>query len=1066
MGQSIGLVLGVAGAIVGGFFGGPLGAQIGFLAGNMLGSILTPHKSPQLPDIRVQDAAYGKFIPRAYGKYRLSGNVIWTGPAHQHSESAGGKGAGGKGPTQSYATVSFAVALCRGPIKTVTRIWANGKLVYDISNPSNFRAISGSSQMVTNFTVYAGDESQTADPTMQSYLGSANVPAYRGLAYVVFNELNLQQWGNYMPSLSFEVITAGASTYVVSGAQNATWSPAMQTLVAGGTLTNHIGTQIDAAGNVYGWSCGNAGNNCFFQPFKLTPYGIQWQSAPVQYFIVFPILRCASQDEPGIATTNGLWLQNSGGVLNTGFSTGLIGNWNVVKAGGKIYYSQTTGANPGPVYISTPVVQGSAVPASYATGGYSGDCLFLLGVSGSYIYAVTPTSGSGAHPNSLIKLDLQGNLVAVLDGPNALAYNLASTGQVVSDSQIYIAASGHIYLWNGTSLSDTGMPASLGGNMSVLKVMSTSLAYQSEFASGYTFSAIVQSTNGADLTVGQVVSAECQYAGLQTSQFDMTQLTDVLVGYGVTGSSSPRDALEPLMSTYFFDACDTGGPLKFVRRGGAPVLTIPWDDLGADPDGRSQAAQNPLSETVQQEFELPRQMTLSYASANADYQNGTQREQMANTTSNLDESANVPIVMADNEAKVRVQTMLWERWIKRQTFQWTVQLKYLAVEPGDVVSIVSPVGTVYNLRVTKVAGDGKNTLGMWGDPSVPQIYPNPATYVAQSGVSLGFTAQSVPYSGPSVLRVLDVPPLRDSDTSQGLYLATCGFDGTWPGAVIDLSRDDLNFTQLMAVTQQSAIGTTGNALGNYLGGNIPDEANSIQVTLYNTSLALSSVSYASFLNGANAAYVGGELVYFRTATQTGAGAYTLTGLLRGQKGTEYLMGSHVPGEDFVLLDPAKLSQTGINLTDIGQPLYFEPFLLNIFGNTPGGVVQVTPSVARVKPLMPWQLAATKGSSSSASDITLRWVRRARVQTGWLSGTDVPQDESTESYNVAVLNGSTVVRQLTVAGPFTAPTTPNWTYTAAMITADGFNTGNTITFKVYQNSDQGVAGFTAMTTITR
>ncbi|AOJ62498.1 hypothetical protein WJ32_08525 [Burkholderia ubonensis] len=1066
MGQSVGLILGVAGAVVGGFFSGGATWAIGagFLAGNLVGSILTPHKQPQLPEIRVQDSAYGKYIARVYGKYRLSGNIIWVGPAHQHSQS--GKGAGGKGPQQSYVTMSLAVALCKGPITAVTRIWANGKLIYDISNPSNFQAISGSAQMVTNFTVYPGDENQTADPVMQGYLGAANVPAYRGLAYVVFNELNLQQWGNYMPSLSFEVVKTGGITYVTSGAQNAGWSPAMQTLVGNGALTNNIGTQIDAAGNVYGWSCGNNGNNCFFQPFKLTPYGVQWQSAPAQYFIVFPILKCQSQDEPGIATTSGLWLQNSGGVMNTGFSTGLIGNWNVVKAGGKIYYSQTTGANPGPVYISNPVLAGSALPISVITGAYASDCLFLLGVSANYIYAVTP-GGSGAHPNSLIKLDLNGNLVAVLDGPNASAYGLAACGQVISDNQIYISNSGHIYFWNGTTLVDTGMPSSLGGNMSVLKVISQgTLAYQSEFASGYTFSAVVASTNASDIPLSSVVAAECQYAGLQSSQYDVSQLTDLVTGYAITGNASPRDALNPLMSAYFFDACDTGGPLKFVRRGGTPALTIPWDDLGADPDGRAAAAQNPLSETVQQEFELPRQMTLTYASANTDYQSGTQRESMPQTTSNLDESADVPIVLPDNEAKVRVQTMLWERWIKRQTFQWSVQMKYLAVEPGDVVSITNPAGTTYNLRVTKVAGDGKNTLTMNGDPSVPQIYPNPATYVAQGGVAQGFTKQSVPYSGATILKVLDVPPLRDQDTSQGLYVAACGFNSAWPGATIDISRDDLNFTQLMAVTQQNAVGTCSNALGNFFGGNIADELNSLQVVLYNTSLTLSSVSYASFLNGANAALVGGELVYFRTATQTGPGAYTLTGFLRGVKGTEASMGAHVPGEDFVLLDQTKLSVTGINISDIGQPLYFEPFLLNIFGNTAGGVTQVTPVRARVKPLMPWLLGATKGSSSSANDITLRWLRRARVNTYWLSGADVPLDESVETYNVTVLNGTNAVRQLTVTGPFNAPTIPNWTYTAAQITADGFNTGNTITFQVYQNSDQGVPGYVATTTIVR
>jgi hypothetical protein len=36
-------------------------------------------------------------------------------------------------------------------------------------------------------------------------MGAANTPAYRGTAYVVFEELPLDRFGNRMPQLSFEV---------------------------------------------------------------------------------------------------------------------------------------------------------------------------------------------------------------------------------------------------------------------------------------------------------------------------------------------------------------------------------------------------------------------------------------------------------------------------------------------------------------------------------------------------------------------------------------------------------------------------------------------------------------------------------------------------------------------------------------------------------------------------------------------------------------------------------------------------------------------------------------------
>jgi hypothetical protein len=73
---------------------------------------------------------------------------------------------------------------------------------------------------------------------------------------------------------------------------------------------------------------------------------------------------------------------------------------------------------------------------------------------------------------------------------------------------------------------------------------------------------------------------------------------------------------------------------------------------------------------------------------------------------------------------------------------------------------------------------------------------------------------------------------------------------------------------------------------------------------------------------------------------------------------------------------------------------------------------------------------------------------------------VPLDESSESYLVKVLNGSTVVRTVTVTAA------QSWVYSAANITADGFTSGQTITLTVAQNSDQGVLGHAATTFIQR
>jgi len=210
------LVLGVAGAVVGSFFGAP---QLGFALGSALGGALTRTKlptlhGPRLNDLTVQSSAYGNMIPIPFGRIKIAGNLIWsTGRIERTrvtSVDSGGKGGGGKSSQDQieyYYTSSFAVAICEGPILGIRRVWANGKLIYNVSLDAGGGTLLGSDLPMT---VYVGDEAQTPDALIESFQGAGNVPAYKGTAYVVFNDLLLdQRWGQNIPNLEFEVICAG-----------------------------------------------------------------------------------------------------------------------------------------------------------------------------------------------------------------------------------------------------------------------------------------------------------------------------------------------------------------------------------------------------------------------------------------------------------------------------------------------------------------------------------------------------------------------------------------------------------------------------------------------------------------------------------------------------------------------------------------------------------------------------------------------------------------------------------------------------------------------------------------
>jgi hypothetical protein len=192
------LLLSAAGGALGGAFGGPLGAIAGRAAGAVLGGVLDQRllgggaetvDGPRLDALRVMDSREGAPIPRVYGRMRVAGQVIW---ASRFTESAS-VGGGGKGAPRvrsySYA-VSLAVALCEGPVERIGRVWADGAPL-----PRDAALI----------RLHRGTEDQAPDPLIAAIEGEGGAPAYRGTAYVVFENLDLERFGRRVPQIHVEV---------------------------------------------------------------------------------------------------------------------------------------------------------------------------------------------------------------------------------------------------------------------------------------------------------------------------------------------------------------------------------------------------------------------------------------------------------------------------------------------------------------------------------------------------------------------------------------------------------------------------------------------------------------------------------------------------------------------------------------------------------------------------------------------------------------------------------------------------------------------------------------------
>lgn len=213
------IALGVVGGVVGAYLGGPAGAMAGFSLGYTLGGVIDPtvyHKTdtgPRLNDLAVSASSYGSVRNIVYGTARVNGNIIWALPIREQKTTkvqTGGKG----GPQTSQTTVSyayygtFAIALCEGPVEAVLRIWADSKLLYDVSATTEAVLSPGMS-----FRFYPGNETQLPDSLIEADRGVGQVPAFRGTCYLVFNDIPLADFGNRLPSITVEVAVTAEDTH-------------------------------------------------------------------------------------------------------------------------------------------------------------------------------------------------------------------------------------------------------------------------------------------------------------------------------------------------------------------------------------------------------------------------------------------------------------------------------------------------------------------------------------------------------------------------------------------------------------------------------------------------------------------------------------------------------------------------------------------------------------------------------------------------------------------------------------------------------------------------------------
>ncbi|MDH5340985.1 MAG: phage tail protein, partial [Rubrivivax sp.] len=544
--------------------------------------------------------------------------------------------------------------------------------------------------------------------------------------------------------------------------------------------------------------------------------------------------------------------------------------------------------------------------------------------------------------------------------------------------------------------------------------------------------------DAADDTLQNVVEALCERAGMPAGTYDATALaaiTKPVRAYTVAQVTSARAVIDQLMSAYFFTAYVTD-KLYFIPRAGSAVLTLDADDLGS---GIDRPAEELLPLTIGSDEEVPAQIALSYSNVDSDYNVAT--ELSDRLLSGVISTSTVPLAlgMTSAEAKGIADAILVDQYVGRISGSVALPMAYAELTPGDVVLAPDDLGNLYRVRLVRRTDAGPLLSFDW--------VLDDATALTSAGItSTDYTPSvTVALPGSTTLTLLDIPLLRDAENRLGHYVAATSASTSWPGAAVYRSVDDIAYDQAATVSERAVAGVATTVLGDWTGGRVFDETNSLTIALTYGTLS-SSTRSAMFLDtSVNALAVGDEIIRFRTATLVSGSTYTVTGLLRGQRGTEWATGSHSLGDACVLLQTSGLRYVDMEVADIDEARYYKGVTLGKTLSSVATAQTLTSAGVSLMPLAPVQLRALR---ISGGDIELSWQRRTRLESTFAgaAGSVVPVGEAIEIYSVDVVRVSdgAVLRTITA-------TTNAATYTATQQLADGVSGSTAIRIDVYQVS---------------
>jgi hypothetical protein len=388
---------------------------------------------------------------------------------------------------------------------------------------------------------------------------------------------------------------------------------------------------------------------------------------------------------------------------------------------------------------------------------------------------------------------------------------------------------------------------------------------------------------------------------------------------------------------------------------------------------------------------------------------------------------------------------LQDLWAARETAEFALSPRAIALEPGDIVSLPTDAGRKLH-RVTRIA-DGAFR-------AVTTRAVEPAVFAAPAPTSERRRRKPPLVAGRPEAIVLDLPVARGDPTPLS-HLAVAA--EPWPGAVaVWRSTDGASFALHRTLDLPAMAGTS---LGVLSPGPLWRWDVNARLDVAFATGSLPSISDDAALAGGNLLAIRGpdrrwEVFSAAYAELVAERTWRLSRLLRGLGGTEPEAARAVPaGATVVRLDPAVVPLSE-NLSDLGVPWRYRIVPVGRDQADPSSLeIVATAGPDALKPLAPVHL----GARQTSEGVRLTWIRRTRRDGDAWEPLEVPLGEEREAYEVEILLGAAAVRTL-------ATETPSVLYPADQELADFGAPQPALTVRVAQLSAAVGRGFDRTRTV--